>query len=553
MGRSWYFFLACIALWLVYVAWKSNIAEEHEMITNNNGKIFQLSGKSRNNHQNKQGKTFQLSGKSRDSHQNKQEETFQLSGKRRDNHPNKQEETFQLSGKSRDSHQNKQEETFQLSGKSRDSHQNKQGKIIQLSMEKRYHSSYVNGNYRNITTSSVDSSGDISSARSRQTSVNSSVEPLFSRNKSVMKSEVTGAGTNMMKIGPLDLDDLVHNMITTVSKMKFISDKSFHPNFKLKYLSQYKTPCWNSQHSLQCLPYFFIGGFPKCGTTDLYNKLTRHPQIVTSSIKEPQWWTRYRYKANPSIYSYERYFRSSISTIRDTYDDNGFHPLVLTEGSASTVWDNHRLFPLGTYKDPPYLQIQAIHSVLPDAKFVLIIRNPTSRLYSSFLWFKKIHSPNVFHTEVVRAIEVFNKCLQDSKRSFLYCMYARVRHLTDESMDNTMCLICSSLRVGMYSVHLSLLFSVYPPRNVFVVQMENYMKNKALWLAKIMTFLDIPIMSKRAIHKDLIQSGFIAKDNKKAYNKAGPMLNKTRKLLQEFYQPFNVHLDSLLKNKTMHQ
>lgn len=46
---------------------------------------------------------------------------------------------------------------------------------------------------------------------------------------------------------------------------------------------------------LRCLPRFYIIGQPKCGTTDLYDRLRLHPEVKFSAIKEPHWWTRKRF------------------------------------------------------------------------------------------------------------------------------------------------------------------------------------------------------------------------------------------------------------------
>ncbi|RXN36004.1 carbohydrate sulfotransferase 15 [Labeo rohita] len=45
---------------------------------------------------------------------------------------------------------------------------------------------------------------------------------------------------------------------------------------------------------LRCLPYFYIIGQPKCGTTDLYERLRLHPDVRLTPPKEPHWWTRKR-------------------------------------------------------------------------------------------------------------------------------------------------------------------------------------------------------------------------------------------------------------------
>ena len=98
------------------------------------------------------------------------------------------------------------------------------------------------------------------------------------------------------------------------------------------YLENYKTPCWREElpssypysHSfsmkylylknrfltsqvyfqakiqngepwrLRCLPYFYVAGFTKCGTSDLYDKISQHPHVIREEFKELQWWKRRR-------------------------------------------------------------------------------------------------------------------------------------------------------------------------------------------------------------------------------------------------------------------
>ena len=51
---------------------------------------------------------------------------------------------------------------------------------------------------------------------------------------------------------------------------------------------------------IHCLPYFYLAGFPKCGTTDLFFEMKKHPNILMSMQKEPHWWTRNRFRGLPS-------------------------------------------------------------------------------------------------------------------------------------------------------------------------------------------------------------------------------------------------------------
>lgn len=49
------------------------------------------------------------------------------------------------------------------------------------------------------------------------------------------------------------------------------------------------------QFRLRCLPYFYIIGQPKCGTTDLFHRLLLLPEVRFNVMKEPHWWTRKRF------------------------------------------------------------------------------------------------------------------------------------------------------------------------------------------------------------------------------------------------------------------
>ncbi len=56
---------------------------------------------------------------------------------------------------------------------------------------------------------------------------------------------------------------------------------------------------------MRCFPSFFLMGVAKCGTTDLYEALVRHPQIIVSELKEPEYWSRQRFETNPWLFQTE--------------------------------------------------------------------------------------------------------------------------------------------------------------------------------------------------------------------------------------------------------
>jgi len=87
-------------------------------------------------------------------------------------------------------------------------------------------------------------------------------------------------------------------------------------------LADYKTPCWfavinkaykkskkgrihlssveknndtaRPSTGLRCLPYAMIIGVSKSGTTDLFYRLSKHPEVFPSSRKEVRFWSKLR-------------------------------------------------------------------------------------------------------------------------------------------------------------------------------------------------------------------------------------------------------------------
>ena len=83
----------------------------------------------------------------------------------------------------------------------------------------------------------------------------------------------------------------------------------------LEFDPAFKSPCWwDAEAGLLCLPFAYLAGFPKCGTTTLWSQLAiSHRNLVRSSkmaTKEPQWWTRNAEQT--SFLAYVHTFRENL-------------------------------------------------------------------------------------------------------------------------------------------------------------------------------------------------------------------------------------------------
>lgn len=117
------------------------------------------------------------------------------------------------------------------------------------------------------------------------------------------------------------------------------------------------------------LPDFFIAGAPKAGTTYIANVLACHPDVFMPVTKEPAFFSR-----DPRHGHYERGWAFYRKNFHDARDDQ-------VMGEASTLY----------FHDPesPLL----IHEAVPNARIIIVLRNPVDRVYSNYWQYVKSGFP----------------------------------------------------------------------------------------------------------------------------------------------------------------
>ena len=115
------------------------------------------------------------------------------------------------------------------------------------------------------------------------------------------------------------------------------------------------------------LPNFLIVGAAKCGTTSVYHYLRQHPQVYMSPIKET------------NFFAYEKGTERTDSAAR--------FPIRSREEYVALFRDASREIAVGE-ASPRYLvhpqAAERIHSLIPEAKIIAILRNPIDRAYSAY-------------------------------------------------------------------------------------------------------------------------------------------------------------------------
>ncbi|GAB1604792.1 carbohydrate sulfotransferase 15-like [Argonauta hians] len=304
-----------------------------------------------------------------------------------------------------------------------------------------------------------------------------------------------------------------------------------------KLLSQ--TNRSKSPRRLRCLPYFYVAGMPKSGTTDFYRRLSVHPDIVKGQRKEPHWWTRIRFlelfKTN----------RSSLNIYLDLFDGaaekiqrDRRHSKITTDASASTLWDNDfwTSLPRNTnYTEPNVLNAHYIRHLTPKVKVIVLLRNPVERLFSDYLYFGKYKkSVENFHERVVNSIAMYENCFKNE--TVRKCAYDSKLGLSSGVR----------LRIGLYWVYLNDWFQVFPRENFHVVRSEDYNQCISCVFKKVFKFLNLNQLN---VENERILVKIPRTNTRKAsVRDVGPIWNKTYDILQQFYEPHNEQLVKLLNS-----
>ncbi|KAF6719305.1 Carbohydrate sulfotransferase 15 [Oryzias melastigma] len=305
-------------------------------------------------------------------------------------------------------------------------------------------------------------------------------------------------------------------------------------------------------YRMRCLPYFYIIGQPKCGTTDLYDRLRRHPDVKFTTFKEPHWWTRKRFgiiRLSEGVhdpYPVEDYldlFDQAAYQIQGnlTANDRGYpsHPnIIIGEASASTMWDNNAwvyFYDNTSEGEPPFLIQDFIHAVQPDARFIVMLRDPVERLYSDYLYFGIANkSAEDFQEKVSESLQLFEGCLME------YTMRSCVYNTT---VNNAMPV---RLQVGLYIVYLMDWLKVFNRDQILLLRLEDHASNRKYTMHKVFDFLGLGPLTKEK--ESEITESPASNTRRPADKNLGPMLAITKEILRDFYTPFNAKLAKVLQN-----
>ncbi|XP_041482232.1 carbohydrate sulfotransferase 15-like [Lytechinus variegatus] len=350
-------------------------------------------------------------------------------------------------------------------------------------------------------------------------------EPLgLGSNAVVRNSDVSNRKTSLLDSINPDIIRMAPEVFKTVPR---------------RFLPDFKNPCWHDEHNeLFCLPYFYVIGLHKCGTTDLWSKLIQHPDVVDTVLKEPHWWGKRRHgsmdytlipphkkearmvrrmltygKDDSSFDWYLTWFKMlGVDSVESNPSRNVFGDAsISTAFSVGKSWGSeHR----------NYTNADLIHAIQPRAKIILLTRNPTKRFFSEY-FYKSANKHKTLadlHKQAKFEVTCFTACLR--RYSERHCTFKRP---------------CGT---SMSTIHLAIAeewMRVFGREGVYVLRLEDWHKDMAGEFKRVLRFLELPALTEEEISQITRQKA--ANVNVRTAHLT--MWNKTRDILQNFFKPFN--------------
>jgi tetratricopeptide (TPR) repeat protein len=248
----------------------------------------------------------------------------------------------------------------------------------------------------------------------------------------------------------------------------------------------------NSQTSIEYFtekrgPDFMILGVNKAGTTSLYNYIMiEHPQIIPPIKKELDFWS---WKFD---YSVDWYLAHFLPVPPHTQ-------VLIGEASPSYIDDQQAATRIKQY--------------FPQAKLIVILRNPVHRAISQYHHFRRL---NWEHRDLETAILADYENLQGRTNFW----HGELNYLAR----------------GVYVQFIKHWFSIFSPNQILVLQSEELLAKPQIVMEEVFSFLNLP---NHPLPAYLL-------DNVGKY----PEINQSMKnLLENFFAPYNQELELFLGRK----
>lgn len=205
---------------------------------------------------------------------------------------------------------------------------------------------------------------------------------------------------------------------------------------------------------------FFIIGAPKCGTTSLHDYLSTHPDVCFSVSKEPNYFS-YDFPGYRTTHSIKEYHQKEFRHC-------GSNAALLGESSVWYLYSK--------------VAVKEIHNYNPDAKIIIMLRNPIDMLYS-------LHSQLLYN-------------LDEDATDFEDAWELQELRENDRELPKR-CRVPEFLQyknIGLFSGQIKRVYQYFPKHQVKVILFDDLVHDSKGVYLSVLDFLGLQNDNKKLFH-----------------------------------------------------
>ena len=367
---------------------------------------------------------------------------------------------------------------------------------------------------------------------------------------------------------------------SVINQLKFpgVSQKLDENSVKLKekYIATYQTSNLrvpirahsesSRERNLYCLPYFFLLGYAKTGTTTLYSLITKFNLFASPVSKELHWWAWYPYQTTEPLSSL--YFKRYLAHFVPAAFSISKYTKRIT-GDCSVLAAYSLPFRTTTTSVLPGFMPYMYSQLFKQQRFIIVMRDPVLSVRSGFYYFNiqcfaslkrngvlsnstnkydrddKIKKRYWLHLAVLQHTTAFNKCMELTRGDGSICIYDYKNHIVPDKRIPS----CIFLNMGSSIYYYSLYYWLhYIPKERFLLIRTEELSNQSKILHQLASFLDLPLPI-NAIKNTVTGMSFKNQGVSAASNSSVYMSHETERNLVEFFAPYNQQLARLLNDE----
>jgi len=287
-------------------------------------------------------------------------------------------------------------------------------------------------------------------------------------------------------------NQIERSSFTNKIRLWLLDNPDFNPyRFSLKRAYRIMT------NQLRVLPDFVVIGGTKSGTTSLHYYLIQHPGIISER----------------NVHFFEYMQTNSIEWYRAYFPTKAYKNFKkLTVGEQTATYLSHPLIP------------KRIHTTIPNAKLIVVLRNPVDRAYSNY------------KHQVREGIEkrTFEDAIKSELKRIEICKNNPEYKINNNDFNNNV--VFSYLRHGIYVDFIKAWMKFFTKEQFLILPTYELNNNRVKFLKQVFDYLNVPNF----------EINDIKRQNVGEYKKLD---KSTRKFLVDYYRPHNERLFELLGKK----